>query len=204
MADKLRLTAAEIAFLAATFDPGRVSKAPGLLGAGISESMTDALTEAGLACLVVRGLAVADEHWVQLAPDVDTIGVGLAHARHCLKVGLRSRDRAEWAILVDAVHTRFAITPLPHCFEFTDLEAAGGLTQPLVHMVRQFLSRQRGRTASITFSVDPPVSLTVAVDGAGRWTMIRDRLSDGISGLTEDEVFARFHLQVATILAATA
>jgi hypothetical protein len=208
MAEKLRLTVAELTFLLKTLDTEGTSPVPVLFGFADSER-TDAMAVAGLGSLLLRGLAAASEERVQLAPDVAAAGANLVHAKQVVQIGLLTKGKSDGAILFATEVSRILVTPLPHrCFEVLGLAPDGEVGKPLEHLVREFLAAQNPGLVSMLFGVaDSPEaarqlgSVTVGKDARGQWSMARAGVEGEITGLSEAETLSRFRAVVRELVA---
>ncbi|MBT8227640.1 MAG: hypothetical protein HKP61_10835 [Dactylosporangium sp.] len=215
---QLSLTAAEIALLlpgsgAETRPATPVTRALGLTDAELVEPAL----QSALGSLLIRGLATPDGERIRHNPAVAAVAVGIGRPRFWIQLGLVSERGSDGAVLFDAGGARFLVMPRAfRCFDIVGLDLTADVRDPVVELVRRFLTDRRPAVASMKIEVpvdatssegaDIPVAadarwVTVAMADDGRWTCAAGCDPDNATvGLAEDEAIGRLRTELAAAL----
>lgn len=186
MTDRMSLTAAEVAYLLSTVDTDGTSPTSSLLGLTEADR-TDAVLEAGLGSLALRGLLVAEDDVIQLSPIAAVIAEGLAHPQLSAEMGLIADGTVDGAYFFDTGQIRLLVGPrMFRCFDVTGLDSSDDFVTALVDVARAFLTDNRPGVAAVethAWTVDgerarPASKASVAVSDGDEWTFVRESDSD--------------------------
>jgi hypothetical protein len=208
MTIQLSLTAAELAFMLGAQDPQLTSPAWRLLG--LQAEGAPAVRAAGLASLLVRGLAVTDRDQVQLAPDAGAVLDGLASPRVWAEIGVVSGEQQDGSLLFESAAARYLIAPRAHqTFLVTGLDREVPLAEPLLTIVQSFLERQRPavttvivQTAGSAAAGTGSRAFVLAIGAGGEWSWGTGPAPEQLQqGLSKSEAVDHFERELAAFLA---
>jgi hypothetical protein len=173
----LTLTFAEVAYLAAGVEEQNAARGYKLLR--LNESvLKDAIRSAGLASLMVRGLAVVSEDDVTLAPVVAAVVETLFGDGPTMSVAVAARDHVESMEIIDGPN-RFMARPVAMLlFEFTVLDPQVSRAQIAVDVLER----------SLALAGELFVSFACTGSGAERTMVLKRNEQGALTVATGDEV----------------
>jgi len=188
------------------------------------DEQTTVVLEAGLASLLVRGLADIDQHadqqvyqhQVLLNPVVAGVAESLCEPQLWAQLSLAADGLADTCLLVQTASARFLVAPRAHrCFEIAGLDPDQPYAQPLLTIARGFLETYPPAMASLIVQTadragiaEPPQSFVLAVDANRQWSLGIESGEPGdpesdeiVDRLTADEAFERLRSALASLQA---
>ena len=180
------------------------------------DEQTTVVLEAGLASLLVRGLADVDQHQVLLNPVVAGVAESLCEPQLWAQLSLAADGLGDTCLLVQTASARFLVAPRAHrCFEIAGLDPDQPYAQPLLTIARGFLETYPPamaslivQTADLAAATEPPRSFILAVDSNGQWSLGIESGEPGdpepdeiLDRLSADDAVERLRSALANLLA---